>query len=332
MIRTCVLHKNGELHYDVPLREVRSKEVEWFWVDFSGPPQKEQRLLSRFFMFHPLAIEDCLDEYTQRPKMDYYSSYWFFVCHAMNQKTLEPTELDIFINENFIVTYHQESIPELSVIWKKLQHDTHLKNGPYSIFHAIVDKLVDDYFPPVYQVEDRLNRIEDEVADETINDLMDKLFDIRHDMSKMRRTLIPMRDLLYRILNSGKLSFLKDQQLYFNDVYDHLIKLVDMVESYREFSSDVRDNYLSVNSDKMNNIMMTLTVITTIFMPLTFIVGLYGMNFHYMPELNFKYGYFIVLGIMGMIALIMFGLFVKVGWLRKGSRKKKKGRRLIRLK
>ena len=204
--------------------------------------------------------------------------------------------------------------------------------SPFKIMHGIVDRLVDDYFPLVYKIEDRLNTIEDNTNEEADSDLMDELFDIRHDMSKLRRTLVPMRDLLYRISNSGRLNALKEEQLYFNDVYDHLIKLVEMLESYREFSSDIRDNYLSINSDKMNNIMMTLTVITTIFMPLTFIAGLYGMNFVNMPELDEPNGYFIVLGIMGVIALIMFGFFLKIGWLRFSSKKRRKRRRLLRLK
>jgi magnesium transporter len=105
-----------------------------------------------------------------------------------------------------------------------------------------------------------------------------------------------------------------------------------MLESYREFSSDIRDNYISINSDKMNSIMMTLTVITTIFMPLTFIVGLYGMNFTYMPELEARYGYFIVLGVMLLIASIMFGFFFKVGWLRFGVKRRNRRKRLLRLK
>jgi magnesium transporter len=120
-----------------------------------------------------------------------------------------------------------------------------------------------------------------------------------------------------------RLSYLKEQHLYFNDVYDHLLKLTEMLETYHDFSSDIRDNYLSVNSNNLNTTMMTLTVITTIFMPLTFIAGVYGMNFVHMPELNWRYGYFLVLALMMFIALGMFRYFVKKGWLRKGKKKGK---------
>ncbi|RLQ97079.1 magnesium/cobalt transporter CorA [Falsibacillus albus] len=331
MIRTCTCLQDGTIKYDVPLRAVKDKNVKWYWVDFSNPNNNEAKQLSKVFHFHPLAIEDCLDGFSQRPKIDFYDQYFFIVLHALNVSSLDPYEVDLFINEKYIVTVHKKPVRELNNLWDQLKKKDSASQSPFSIMHAIVDKLVDDFFPPVYQIEDRLNVIEDNTEEETINELMDKLFDIRHEMSKLRRSLLPMRDLLYRILHSDRMSFLKDQQLYFQDVYDHLIKLVEMLESYREFSADVRDSYLSINSDKMNNIMMTLTVITTIFMPLTFIAGLYGMNFQYMPELRWKYSYFVVLGIMFLIAAMMFMMFVKIGWLRFGRRKKKK-KRLIKIK
>ncbi|MCA1062168.1 magnesium/cobalt transporter CorA [Rossellomorea sp. AcN35-11] len=331
MIHTSIIMENGGIEHNVPLSRIKEKNVKWYWVDFSEPTNKDIRLLKQYFQFHPLAIEDCLDDFSQRAKLDFYDGYIFVLLHAINGKTLDSQEVNMFVNSNFIVTFHKEPVRELHNVWEEVRSEGE-RLSPFKVMHKIVDRLVDDYFPLVYGIEDRLNTIEDNTNDEADIDLMEELFDIRHDMSKLRRTLVPMRDLLYRISNSGRLNALKEEKLYFNDVYDHLIKLVEMLESYREFSSDIRDNYLSINSDKMNNIMMTLTVITTIFMPLTFIAGLYGMNFVYMPELDERSGYFIVLGVMGVIAMIMFGFFVKIGWLKFGSKKKRKRKRLLRLK
>ena len=331
MIRTSVIMENGEVFQNVRLSKIKEKDVKWYWVDFSEPTNKDIRILKLYFKFHPLAIEDCLDDFSQRPKIDFYDQYIFVLQNAINKKTLNSHEVNMFVNSRLIVTFHKEPVRELDQLWEIVNEDGN-QLSPFKIMHGIVDRLVDDYFPLVYSIEDRLNKIEDNTDEDADADLMDELFDIRHDMSKLRRTLVPMRDLLYRISNSGRLNSLKEEQLYFNDVYDHLIKLVEMLESYREFSSDIRDNYLSINSDKMNNIMMTLTVITTIFMPLTFIAGLYGMNFVYMPELNEKNGYFIVLAVMGVIAFVMFGFFMKIGWLRFGAKKRKRRRRLLRLK
>ena len=123
-----------------------------------------------------------------------------------------------------------------------------------------------------------------------------------------------MRDLLYRTLNSDRLPGFKEHKIYFSDIHDHLLKLSDMIESSREITSDLRDSYLSINSNRMNTNMMVLTVITSIFIPLTFVAGIYGMNFEYMPELTWKYGYFMALGIMTCIGISMFLWFKRKGW------------------
>ncbi|GAB7387092.1 hypothetical protein BSNK01_09280 [Bacillaceae bacterium] len=133
-------------------------------------------------------------------------------------------------------------------------------------------------------------------------------------MLKLRREIDSSRDLLFHILNSERLNGFAEYREYFTDIHDHLLKLSEMIESSREITSDMRDSYLSINSDRMNTIMMTLTVITTIFIPLTFIAGIYGMNFEYMPELKWRYGYFMVLGIMAILGTGMFFWFKRRGW------------------
>ncbi len=328
MIRTCALMEDDQLNFDIPVKEIKQKNIKWFWLDFVKPTEEEAMLLHSFLKFHPLSIEDSLDEFIQRPKLDFYDQYIFFVLHAINQESLTPYEVDLFVGERFIVTFQQIAIRDLNNLWDRLKKDETLRKGPYFVLHSIIDKLVDDYFPPVYQIEERLNSIEDNTQNESIQLLIEKLFDIRSDLSKLRRTILPMSDLLYRIIHSERLNHLKEHKLYFYDVHDHLLKLVEMIESYRDFSSDIRDSYLSVNSNTMNSIMMTLTVITTIFMPLTFIAGVYGMNFENMPELHWKFGYFIVLAFMGLTAILMFFYFRAKGWFRLGRKKERKKRRI----
>lgn len=324
MIKICMMKTNGQLVFNAPLEEVEANDTAWYWIDFFDPSREEARLLKDFFHFHPLSVEDCLDNQSGRPKLDFYGDYAFFLVHALDPRAFEGKEAGIFMNRKMIVTVHQQPISELNGIWNELMENERLRQGPVAILHKLIDRFVDEYFPLIYQVEDALNSIDEELDLKPGNNLIDRLFDIRHDMSKLRRTITPMRDLLYRLLNSTRLEYIEDRHIYFGDIYDHLMKLVEMLESYREFSSDIRDSYLSVNSDKMNNIMMTLTVITTIFMPLTFIAGVYGMNFDNMPELHTPYGYFIVLAVMAGIAAVMFLMFVKAGWLqlRKGKKQK----------
>ncbi|MBD1383315.1 magnesium/cobalt transporter CorA [Metabacillus arenae] len=315
MIKAVVIKTNGEVVYDVPLKELKKEEVSWYWVDFERPTSQEVKQLSRFFHFHPLAIEDCL-EYVQRPKMDNYEKYLFLVFHSIHQKTLEPEELDLFINQKFIVTFHKKPIRNLTNLWHKVKKDEVLQTGPLQVMYQLTDLLVDDYFPPVYKHEDLLNDVEANTMDQSISELMEVIFDIRTEISKLRRTIIPMRDLLYRMISSSKVPKGEDQQIYFQDIYDHLLKLVEMIDANRELTADIRDSYLSISSDRMNRIMMTLTIISSIFLPLTFIAGVYGMNFQYMPELAGKHSYFIVLGVMVLISASMLYAFAKMGWFR----------------
>lgn len=321
MIKICAITKNYELILNQSLEDMNIDNIAWYWVDFCQPNNEEIQQLVRFFHFHPLSIEDCLDDLKQRPKIDYHDTYQFIVIHSLRKDDLRPIELDLFIGDKWIVSFHKEDIQEISEVWGSIQNDPIIQKGPFFLMHGLIDRIVDEYFPTIYRLENKLNTIEDNTMNESIADLIDQLFDLRADLSKLRRTIIPMRDLLYRMISSDRLSYLKEQHLYFNDVYDHLLKLTEMLETYREFSSDIRDNYLSVNSNNMNTTMMTLTVFTTIFMPLTFIVGIYGMNFTYMPELNWHYGYFLVLTLMILIALIMFRFFVKKGWLHRGKKR-----------
>lgn len=325
MIRTCAVTKEFDVMYNVPLRFVNSADISWYWVDFHEPTEDEAKLLADFFHFHPLAIEDCL-EYVQRPKLDFYDQYLFVVLHAIEESSMEAEEVDLFVGQNFVVSFHKQSIHAVNEVWERIKSEEDVQQGPFHVMYRIIDKIVDDYFPPIYHIEDVLNELEENANDETIQEIIEKVFDIRSDLSKLRRTIVPMRDLLYRIIHSERLQRMKERQLYFHDIYDHLLKLAEMIETNREITSDIRDSYLSLNSNRMNTIMMTLTVITTIFMPLTFISSIYGMNFDYMPELHWKYGYFAVLGVMAVIAIAMFFWFKRNGWFRfhKGNDPKKK--------
>ncbi|MFC3885466.1 magnesium/cobalt transporter CorA [Bacillus songklensis] len=313
MIRSIAVTNDSKLIQDVPLERLLHSDIKWYWVDFSLPTEEESKALHDFFHFHPLAIEDCF-HFLQRPKLDYYEGYNFLVLHSLNPKTLLPEELDIFWGDHYLVTFHLESSMEIKTVWERmLKASNTINQSVVYVLYQILDKVVDQYFPSVYRIEDSLIQIE---AEETANRGTDELFQIRKELLRLRRTVFPMRDLLYRILESERIQIPKKNKAYFKDIYDHLLKLAESIESNRELTTDIRDSYISLNSNRMNSIMMTLTVITTIFMPLTFIAGIYGMNFEYMPELTWRYSYFIVLGVMVVIGLSMFWWFKAKGWFK----------------
>jgi magnesium transporter len=315
MIRTFGVTADSQLEIDFPLEDLNKKPFDWYWVDFDKPTTEEWALLDSFFHFHPLAIEDCLDR-LQRPKVDYYDGYQFFVVHALNAQTLEAEELDIFVGKNFVVTFHHSSVEELDLVRKKLQRDASFwERGSVYAMYQILDKVVDSYFPIVHKIEDHLNEIDDKMSFDMKHFSMDTVFNMRSDLLWLRRTILPMSDLIYRVLNSSRFDLQKHEYTYFADISDHLVKLTEIVESNRELTADIRDSYMAMNSNRMNRIMMILTIVSSIFIPLTFVAGVYGMNFENMPELQMKNGYFFALGAMILIGLSMLAWFKHKGWM-----------------
>jgi magnesium transporter len=174
--------------------------------------------------------------------------------------------------------------------------------------------MVDNYFPATYAIEDDLREFDEIGRGITKKDTINNVFEIRSRIIKLRRIVIQTRDVLYKIISSDNKPENGNRHVYFSDIYDHLLRLSEFVESSLLITSDLRDSYISMNSDRMNRTMMLFTSITTVFVPLTLISGIYGMNFDFMPELNWKYGYFVVLAIMASLAVSMLLWFKKKGW------------------
>jgi len=320
VITVFAVTKEQKMVTDCTIEGLSSLDVDWYWVDFHNPTEEEVLLLETYFHFHPLAIEDCL-HFIQRPKINFYEkneqdTYTFFVLNALNQNTYEAEEVDVFLGKNYIVSFHKGELHGLSQFRNRIEKQSVAELSPVYILHALIDNLVDEYFPIIYKVEDQILLLEDKKNMLPTKTIMEQLYEVRSDLVTLRKSIIPMRDLLYRITNMSKVDEISNFRHYFTDVYEHLLKLAEMVETNRELSSDIRDNQLSIQSSRANSIMMILTIITVIFMPLTFIAGIYGMNFENMPELKYKYGYFIVLGAMFLITFIMIVLFRKKDWFK----------------
>ncbi|WP_138751487.1 magnesium/cobalt transporter CorA [Paenibacillus sinopodophylli] len=316
MIRIVGYTKQKEWLTDLTIDDLKSTELEWYWVDFHKPLEEECRLLDTYFHFHPLAIEDCY-HLLQRPKIDHYEDVHFFVLHEVERKTLTVNEINMFLGPNFIVTFHYEHSPEIEEARTKLLASKKIgEKGQLYAAYLVMDKLVDQYFPAVHELEDQLLDMEIGTDDGQSQTLMSDIFNIRSRLLRLRKTILPMRDLLYRLTNSDRIEGMEPYLAFYHDIYDHLLKLSEMMDSSREMTADLRDNYISYNSNRMNAIMKTLTVITTIFMPLTFLAGIYGMNFKNMPELEWSGGYFAVITVMLVIGLGMYAWFRSKGWFK----------------
>ncbi len=319
MIRIAGMTRDHQITKNLTINNLDINAYKWIWVDFNQPTEEEIRHLDSTFHFHPLAIEDCIHR-LQRPKLDHYEDHTFFVTHSIQQREdeLHKEEVNFFLGGNYVVSFHQAPSKEVEEVWGSL--DKAPKDvgnwDEYYVFYEILDNIVDNYFPFLYILEDQLDNIEANTQDKSMNQLMEELFDTRYSLLDLRHTINPMRDLLYRMLNTHRLDGVMKRKEYFADIYDHLLKLSDMITSNRELTADIRDNYLSLNSHQSNNVMKVLTIITSIFAPLTFIAGIYGMNFQNMPELTFHYGYFVALGFMAVMGVSLFIWFKWKGWFK----------------
>lgn len=311
MVHIFAITKEMTIKEDLTLDQLNDEAIEWYWVDFDRPTQSESYLLDSHFHFHSLAIEDCLF-LLQRPKVDHYNEYDFFVFQALDEENMEPIELDLFLGNNFVVTYHNTHLAQIDEVLIKLkQSEIKQSEGSTVVCYEVLNKIVDYYFPHVYQLEDMIDEIEENGSKVSTKKLLDKIFDLRSDLLRVLRIVNQMEQLVYRLL---EVEMFEKKRMYFSDTYDHLLKLKEMIESSLSISAEIRESYISYNSYLMNKNMMVLTVISAIFIPLTFIAGVYGMNFDNMPELNYKYGYFIVLALMGILSICMVLWFKKKGW------------------
>jgi magnesium transporter len=254
------------------------------WVDFTGEESKptEEILLSTFG-FHPLAVDDALRE-THVPKVDDWETYLYIAMHAISYKStsedIDTIELDVFLGENYIVTHHDFPIKALDRVWDTCHKDVrYLKRGADHVLYEITDGLVVDYMQAVEAIDEEIERVEDIIFDNASTKIVQRIFTLKRTTLHLRRVLSPLREVLNKLARDDYDVIDARDRVYFRDVYDHLVRLHDISESLRDLVGGVLDTYLSVINNRMNDIMKTLTMITTIFMPISFLVGFYGMNF-----------------------------------------------------
>lgn len=283
------------------------------WVDLDQPTQDEvTSILADTFNFHPLAIEDCQTP-SERPKVESYDSYLFLILPAEGLRLIDGdpdvTEIGCFLGDNYIVTYHRRSMNSFDTTVQKVEANPQLQlaRGPAFVMHSIFDSLVDGYFPHISKVDDDLDNLEQEIFYRPSEEILNHLLEFRQRIQTLRRVLSPQRDILSFLCRAAYPQINSDVQMYLRDVVDHLIRLVDNLDNFRFTLSGIMDIYLSLSSNRMNQVMKTLTVIATIMMPLTVLTGIYGMNFRYMPEFEWRYGYlffwFLAFGISGAFLL-----------------------------
>jgi len=324
-----LIEKDGKAMVESPdLDEVRAAlkgQETLLWVDLYGDdPDVNRRVLTQVFDFHPLSVDDALVE-IHVPKIDDWGSYLYTSLIAIiPDQPLgnidKSIELDVFVGTNFIVTVHQQAVAALDLVWNRLRrNDSHLQRGSRFILYQIIDELANDYMRMIDELDTRIDEIEDTVIEKPDKKILEDIFSIKRSLLNLRRIVAPQREVLNKLSRGDFEIVSKKERMYFRDVHDHLVRIHEIIESLRDMVSGALDTYLSVVNNQLSSIMKTLTIITTLFMPLSFLTGFFGMNFFAASgQLNHWTGrasFGLVMAVMAILPTIMFLWMRRRDWM-----------------
>lgn len=306
------------------------KSSEIIWVDMWNTPNTEiASILKDKFGLHDLLIEDVVKynetkESVQLPKIDDFGEYIFLIFNGftLDNKSYHIFSLNCFVGNNFIITIHNEE--GINFVLKSVetyQKDTLLLKGPDYVLHLILDHLVDNYYPMLELLDDKIDDIESNVFEkDSSKKTLQAILAFKRELLYIRRISTYQKEILFKMFRGDFEVIDKKESLYYRNVYDHLVRVADTTESYRDVVTGLLDSYLSIVNNKMNEIMKVLTVIATIILPLNLITGIFGMNFSKnFPLLDNEYGFWISIGLMLVISIIMLNYFRRKGWLSKNN-------------
>ena len=296
-----------------------ARHTDGFWLDIEAPDDHDYRLLEEEFKFHPLTIED-IKHQDQRPKVDDYPDYNFaviFVAEWQGDEVLFR-EHHLFVGPNYLITVHLDPAPILTALQERIHQNPEFTKGqPAFLTYMVIDVLVDATFPVLEKLDDTVDLLEDDITAKASADSLNRIYHLKHSVTELRRFLGAQRDLFQRLITHGIHLQQADMTLYYRDVYDHIVRQYETVDSLRDLLTSAMDVYLSTVSNRLNQTTKALTVVASLFLPLSFLTGFYGMNFAYLTQvLETPYATFAV-GVATMVGatFIQLYLFRRRGWI-----------------
>ena len=288
-----------------------------FWLDLAGFDPQVDRLLRDTYGFHPLAIEDA-EHFGQRPKLDTYDDFVLLVAYGANG-TGRLVEVHCFFTGSALVTVHHDACPALAELAERVRRRAGPRADPVMLLYRVVDTLVDGYFPVLGAFDDEIDELEDAILQRPTDEQLGRLFDMKRSLIALRKVVTPQRDMFATLLAGGDAipGMTPDAERYFRDLYDHLIRISDLVDSYRDLLTGALDTHLSTISNRLNVVMKQLAIIATVFLPLSFLTGFFGQNFGWMVNRIGSWPVFVGAGIGLQVAvvIVLMLLFRQRGWL-----------------
>ncbi|HEY31916.1 MAG TPA: magnesium/cobalt transporter CorA [Dehalococcoidia bacterium] len=323
------LNPEGQLYQDISREEIKnayeSKEG-LLWIDISETTQEDGEFLEQDLGLHHLAVEDCVSPDIHSPKIDDFGDYLFIVVHGINHSVeteiVETAELAVFLGPHFVASNHNYHLYSVGAIQQLVAADGRpMRRGADFLAYALIDALIDNVMPTI----DRMSDVAEEIEEETIRNpqqtTLEAILKLKRSTLRVHRVMAPQREVLNRISRGGFPQIKAEALMYYRDIYDHLVRIEDLNQTIRDRADNALNTYLSSVANRQNEVMKTLAVVATIFMPLTLLAGIYGMNFENMPELKWSWGYFAVLGIMGVAVVIALWRFWASNWFSWGRRR-----------
>lgn len=319
MIRCAVFEGAQSLRKTNSIDEIKKSlksKKGFIWVSLESACEEEINLVLRdLFNFHPLSIEDSLSYGYQVSKVDDFIDYIFIIAHAVKSKQdfndIETNELNIYLGKKFLITCSTEAeMNPVQKVWERVEKDFRFsKFGPDFLCHAVLDTLVDEYMPLIDQMETEIDWLEDRVLEKPTPATLERLLMLKHTIMSLRRVIAPQREMINRLARDEFSQIDQQSRYYFRDIYDHLVRIQDLADTIRDLVSGAMDIYLNSTSLRLNEVMKALTIVSTIFLPLTLIAGIFGMNFEYIPGSSLPLGFYFLCGLMALLGLFMLVYF-----------------------
>ena len=291
------------------------------WINIDGIHQVDIiEKLGKSFDLHPLLLEDIMQT-EQRPKLEDFGDYIFIVLKMLHwnekENEVEAEQGSLILGSNFVISFQESPSDVFDPIRERMRNKKGRvrKMGADYLAYALIDAIVDNYFIIFEKLGEKIEGLEEELITNPTSETLQVIHSLKREMIFLRKSVWPLREVVSVLERGESPLILESTGIYLRDIYDHTIQVIDTVETFRDMISGMLDIYLSSISNRMNSVMKVLTIIATIFIPLTFIAGIYGMNFKYMPELEWRWGYFAVLALVGVIVVSMVGYFKSKKWL-----------------
>lgn len=327
-VRSYYLDADNKLQCDLTQEEIRAaldSKKGLLWVDITETTEDDAKFLEQSFGLHSLAIEDCVSTKLHPPKVDDFREHLFIIVHGINyaaeSEVVETTELAIFLGTNFVISNHRLPLYSVEAIRHTVEENSRpMIQGADFLVHVLIDTLVDNVMPTIDKMTEFAEKIEEEVIREPQQSTLEAILKLKRSTVHIYRVMAPQREVLNRI-SRGDFGIIREKaRIFYRDIYDHIVRIDDLNQTVRDMSDNALATYMSSIANRQNEVMKVLSIVAAIFLPLSLVAGIYGMNFENMPELKTSWGYFAVLGFIGSAIIIVIWQFWSHGWINWGRR------------